>query len=66
MLAKLAAGHNKSNGQAMVLPGGVSSFLSSRRFTKIRGLGRELGRCLVRELQTDLVSALLSLGLLQL
>lgn len=62
-LAKLAAGLNKPNGQAVVLPGGVSSFLATCRFTKIRGLGRELGRQVVREFETDQVSELLSVNL---
>ncbi|KAL4885957.1 DNA/RNA polymerase [Aspergillus karnatakaensis] len=66
MLAKLAAGRNKPDGQTVVLPGSVSIFLSSFRFTKIRGLGRELGRQLVREFETDQVSALLSISLSQL
>ncbi|KAL4964288.1 DNA/RNA polymerase [Aspergillus stella-maris] len=63
MLAKLAAGRNKPNGQTVVLPGAVSSFLSSSRVTKIRGLGRILGRHLVREFETDQVSSLLSVTL---
>ncbi|RAK71286.1 DNA/RNA polymerase [Aspergillus fijiensis CBS 313.89] len=66
MLAKLAAGRNKPNGQSVVLPEAVSSFFSSCPVKNIRGLGRDLGRHLVRAFQTDQVSALLSLSRSQL
>lgn len=59
VLAKLAAGHNKPNGQTVVRGRAVTAFLSGYKFTKIRGLGGKLGHLAVTSFNTDEVSKLL-------
>jgi DNA polymerase eta len=66
ILAKLAAGHNKPNGQTMVRNASVAQFLAGYPFTKIRGLGRELGARITDAFESDQVSDLLCISLKEL
>ena len=62
VLAKLAAGHNKPNRQTVVRNHGIPSFLSTYKFTKIRGLGGKLGRDVSKTFNTEQLSDLLSIS----
>lgn len=63
VLAKLASGHNKPNRQTVILNHGIISFLSAYKFTKLRGLGRKLGREVVQAFHTEQLSDLLPISL---
>lgn len=63
VLAKLASGHNKPNHQTVILRRGIPHFLSSHKFTKIRGLGRELGNKVKEKFHVETVPELLSIPL---
>lgn len=63
VLAKLAAGHNKPNRQTVIRNCGIPSFLSGYKFTKIRGLGRKLGREVTSAFGTEQVTDLLNISL---
>ncbi|ETN43325.1 uncharacterized protein HMPREF1541_02484 [Cyphellophora europaea CBS 101466] len=58
VLAKLGSGHNKPNKQTVILNYGISSFLASYKFTKLRGLGRKLGREVIDAFKTEQLSEL--------
>jgi DNA polymerase eta len=63
-LAKLAAGHKKTNQQTVVRNCGIrTSVLAMYKFTKIRGLGKGLGLKVIHAFQTDEVSHLLLVSL---
>ena len=64
-VAKLAAGHNKPNKQTVVRDCAISSFFSTYKFTKIRGLGGKLGKHVSQAFSTELVSDLLPITLKQ-
>lgn len=63
VLAKLAAGHNKPNKQTVIRECSTSSFLSSYKFTKLRGLGGKLGRQVVTTFGVETISDLLQFPL---
>jgi DNA polymerase eta len=62
VVAKLAAGHNKPNGQTAILSRGAVSFLSTYKITKLRGLGRKLGRHVVHATSHELIHDLQQLS----
>ncbi|KAH6628965.1 hypothetical protein C7974DRAFT_393542 [Boeremia exigua] len=63
MLAKLAAGWRKPNQQTVLLHRAASEFLSSQKFTEIRGLGRKLGGEIKETFGSDRVVDLLQIPL---
>ena len=64
-VAKLAAGHNKPNKQTVVRDCAISSFFSTYKFTKIRGMGGKLGKHISQAFSAELISDLLQITLKQ-
>lgn len=63
VLAKVASGHNKPDRQTVVLNSGIPSFLSTYKFTKLRGLGRKLGHEVAQAFNTSELTDLLPISL---
>jgi DNA polymerase eta len=63
ILAKLAAGHNKPNNQTVVRKRDVNTFLSTYKFSKLRGLGGKLGQGASKAFNTDSIADLLDVTL---
>ena len=62
-VAKLAAGHNKPNGQTIVRARAIANFYSEYKLTKIRGLGGKLGHKVVEACGTEQMADLLKFSL---
>ncbi|OQE18656.1 hypothetical protein PENSTE_c017G01408 [Penicillium steckii] len=63
LLAKLASTYRKPNHQTIILRRGTHEFLTTTKFTKLHGLGGDLGVQVVEKFQTNLISELLQVPL---
>lgn len=63
VLAKLAAGHMKPNGQTVIRNQAITHFLSSYKVTDIRGLGGQLGQRVMKSYNAEKISDLLPVSL---